>query len=132
MRRGIRCKNSIFRNSRSQIFFKIDVLKNFANFTGKQLCWGLSLITMAYNWIKKSPKHRCFPGKFAKFLRTLFLKKPLWWLLLILRESFENIEKIIRDQPTSGIAHLRLKSMFNKPQIKPNDKSALREFYQQN
>ena len=106
--------------------------KNFANFAGNHLFWGLFLITMACNWIKKSHEHWCFPVKFAKFLRTLFLQKPFWWMLLILSEKFENIEKRIRDQPTSGITHLRLKSIFNKPQIKPNDKSALRKFYQQN
>ena len=33
-------------NSRSQMFFKIDVLKNFGNFTGKQLCWSLFLIKL--------------------------------------------------------------------------------------
>ena len=27
-------------------FFKIDVLKNFANFTGKNLCWCLFLIKL--------------------------------------------------------------------------------------
>ena len=31
----------IIRSSRSQMFFKIGVLKNFANFTGKHLCWSL-------------------------------------------------------------------------------------------
>ena len=30
-----------YRNSRSQMFFKIDVLKIFAIFTGKHLCWSL-------------------------------------------------------------------------------------------
>ena len=29
------------RSSRSQIFFKKGVHKNFANFTGKHLCWSL-------------------------------------------------------------------------------------------
>ena len=33
-----RCKSS-----RSQLFFKIGVLKNFANFTGKHLCLSLFL-----------------------------------------------------------------------------------------
>ena len=28
------------------IFFKIGVFKNFVIFTGKHLCWSLSLITM--------------------------------------------------------------------------------------
>ena len=31
-------------NNRSHIFFKTDVLKNFAIFTGKHPCWGLFLI----------------------------------------------------------------------------------------
>ena len=31
----------ICRSSRSQMFFKIGILKNFANFTGKHLCWSL-------------------------------------------------------------------------------------------
>ena len=29
----------VFRSSRSQMFFKIEVLKNFAIFTVKHLCW---------------------------------------------------------------------------------------------
>ena len=34
---------SDFRSSRSQMFLKIVVLKNFAIFTGKQMCWSLEL-----------------------------------------------------------------------------------------
>ena len=30
---------SDFRSSRSEMFFKIGVLRNFAIFTGKHLCW---------------------------------------------------------------------------------------------
>ena len=37
---GLRTLNS----TRSQIFFRIGVLKNFAIFKGKQLCWSLFLI----------------------------------------------------------------------------------------
>ena len=33
-----------YRSSLLQMFFKIDVLKNFANFTGKHQCWNLLLI----------------------------------------------------------------------------------------
>ena len=43
------CQNlqtRIDRSSRSQIFFKIGVLKNFAKFTRKQPCWSLFLITL--------------------------------------------------------------------------------------
>ena len=35
-----------YRSCRSQVFFKIGVLKNFASFTGKHLCWSLFLITL--------------------------------------------------------------------------------------
>ena len=35
---------AMVRSSRSQIFSKISVLKNFVNFTGKYLCWSLFLI----------------------------------------------------------------------------------------
>ena len=31
---------------RSQMFFKIGVLKNFANFTRKHLCWNLFIIKL--------------------------------------------------------------------------------------
>ena len=37
---------SLFRSSRSQLFFKIGVPKNFANFTGKHPCWSLFLIEL--------------------------------------------------------------------------------------
>ena len=33
-----------YRSSRLQMFFKIGVLKNFAIFTGKHMCWSLFLV----------------------------------------------------------------------------------------
>ena len=61
------------RDSPLQMLFKKVVLKNFANFTGKQLFWSLILIKLqACNFIKKILQHRCFLGKLAKFLRTPF------------------------------------------------------------
>ena len=41
--------------------------------------------------------HRCFPVKFAKFLRTPFIIEHLWWLLLLLSSTWLtlNIFKII-------------------------------------
>ena len=35
--------SSIYKTRHLQMFFKIVVLKNFVNFTGKQLCWSLFL-----------------------------------------------------------------------------------------
>ena len=68
-----------------QMFFKIGVLKisqisqktsvlepNFSKVAGLIFC----------NFIKKRLRHRCFPVKFAKFLRTTFFTEHLQWLLL--------------------------------------------------
>ena len=66
-----------FRNSHQRCSVKIDVLKNFANFTGKHLFWSLFLIVAdlkACSFIKKRLQHRCFPVKFHKFLKTHILK----------------------------------------------------------
>ena len=88
------------------------VLKNFANFTDKHLCWGLfwqkqplvvfcrkgaliifsnftgntcvgvSSIKFIKNFIKKRLQHRCFPVKFAKYLKTPISKNINERLLL--------------------------------------------------
>ena len=59
-----------FRSRHRRCSVKKDGLKNFANFTGKHLCWSLFLI------------HTCFPVKFAKFLTAHFLKNIYERLLL--------------------------------------------------
>ena len=63
------------RSSRSQMFFKTNVLKHFAIFEGKHLCWTLFLRVsgfQAFNFIKKRLQQRCFPVNTAEFLRTVF------------------------------------------------------------
>ena len=52
------------RSGLSQLFLKIDVLKNFEIFTGKNQCWSLFLIKLQA-WMRL--QHRCFPVKFVKF-----------------------------------------------------------------
>ena len=49
-------------NSRTQMFYKTDALKNFAIFTGKHLYWRFFLI----NFIKKRLQRRCFPVNIKK------------------------------------------------------------------
>ena len=65
------------RSSRSQMFFKMDFLEDFALFTGKHLCWSLFLTKlqtfMSATFIKKRLQHRCFPVNIAKSLRRAFL-----------------------------------------------------------
>ena len=68
------------RSSRSRLFFKIGVFKNFAILTGERLCWSLFLLIKVagqkvWKFIKKWLQHSSFPMNIAKFLRALFLKR---------------------------------------------------------
>ena len=55
------------RSSHWRCSIKKVVLKNFAIFTGKHLCWSFFLI----NCIKKRFQYKYFPGSIVKLLRTL-------------------------------------------------------------
>ena len=52
----------IFRSCRSQMFFKIDILKNFTNFTAKRLWWSLFLIKLLA-WMPK----RCNENRLQRY-----------------------------------------------------------------
>ena len=71
--------NLLCRTTRScpQVFCKKRVLKNFAKFTGQNLCWSLFVEKIAgltpANLLKRRLQHRCYPVSFVKFLRTTFL-----------------------------------------------------------
>ena len=68
------------RSSRLEMFFKIGVLKRFANFTGKHLHGILFLKKLQADGLqlhKKRLQYRCFPVKFVKFLRKPFLTEHL-------------------------------------------------------
>ena len=84
-------KTRLVRSSRSQILFKVGVLQNFPNFTGKQthvlesflnIIAGLKAATL----LKRDSTTGVFLAKkkklFAKFIRTPFLTEHLRWLLL--------------------------------------------------
>ena len=65
------------RSSRSQMFFKIGVLKNFAIFTGKHLCWGLFFNRVpfrkglqAFNFIKKETPTQLFSCEYCEILKN--------------------------------------------------------------
>ena len=92
--------------SRSQMFFKIGVLKNFIIFTGKHLWCSLFLS----HFIKKRLQHSCFPVNIAKFLRTNFSTEHLRWLLLyiIWQHCKKATFKLIKNKRTrqgKGFAH---------------------------
>ena len=72
--------SATFRSSCLQIFFKICVLKNFANFTGKHPCWSHFLIKL-HPWRQQATilkrEQVCFPVKFTTYLRTpIFSRTP--------------------------------------------------------
>ena len=75
----------LFRRSRPEVFYKKNVLRNFAKFTGKHLRQSLYFNKVAGRLptlFKKWLWHRCFPVHFAKFLATPFFIEQLRWLLL--------------------------------------------------
>ena len=60
----------LYRSSRSQMFLKIGVLKNFANFTGRRLGWCLFLIKFFYRLPPMAASiylafHECFFFNFS-------------------------------------------------------------------
>ena len=63
-----------FRSSHSHIFFKTDVLNNFAVVTGKHLCWSLfsiETLTQVYSF------------EYCKLSKNSFITERLRWLLLM-------------------------------------------------
>ena len=80
-----KCLNS--RRSHQNSSIEKAVLKSFAKFTGKHLVLESPVKRLAgfktCNFLKKRLRHRCFPVKIAKFLRTLILMKICEQLLLL-------------------------------------------------
>ena len=93
---------SEYRSSRSKIYFRISVLKNFTMFTGKHLCWSLFFNTSAglkaCNFIKNRLQHKFFfMWNLQNFLELLSLQNTSggcrWkYLLNSLFIAFENNE----------------------------------------
>ena len=72
----------------SEVLYKKAVLKNFAIFTGEQLCWSLFLVKLQ---AEKRLQHRCFPMHIANFVTTSIFKniyERLFLIILLLRNLF--------------------------------------------
>ena len=71
---------SKYRSRHSQMFFKIEVLKNFTMFTGKHLCWSLCLVKLQSSGLplyqKKTPVQVVF-SKYCKIIKNRFFYKTL-------------------------------------------------------
>ena len=70
-----------YRSSRPEVFCRRGILRNFAKFTGKNLCQSLFFNKVAdlrpATLLREILWYRCFPVNFVKFLRTLFHRGPL-------------------------------------------------------
>ena len=82
--------NLLYRSSRSQMFFKMGVLKNLGIITAKHLCWSLSIMKLqawraATLWKRYSSTSVFFwAASFIDYLR---------WLLLIIRQIKDQTRK---------------------------------------
>ena len=79
------------RRSRSQMFFKIGIFKNFAVFIGKHQRWSLFLIILQTGRPAKRHQYRCFPVNIAKFLRTPFLQNYSGGCFCKMRKFYKDI-----------------------------------------
>ena len=87
-----------------KVFCKKGVLRNFAKFTGKHLCYSLFFNKVAglrvATLLKKETLAQCFP---VKFLRTTFYIEHLWWLLLSVFTTIAAFSSLLFSQKFSII-----------------------------
>ena len=76
----------LYNSSHSEMFCKKGILKIFAKFAGKHLCWSLLFNKFtrlqSATILRKMIQHGDFPVNSAKFLRTPFFIEHFQWLLL--------------------------------------------------
>ena len=99
----------IYSSSPSQIFFKMGFLKNFANFTGKHLCWSLFLIKLQawrrikiqkmedWNNVSKSCGGKCYEDSniLQSNISNLSLRLAYYLFTNLLREKCPNTAFIL-------------------------------------
>ena len=95
---------TLSRSSHQMCSLRKGALRNFTTFTGKHLCQSLFFNKVAglgsATLLKKRLWHRCFPGNFAKFLRTLFLQNTSGRLFLSVLQCYKKvILKSIKTKP---------------------------------
>ena len=76
------------RSSRLQMLFKTGALKNFANFTGKYLCWSLFLIKLPLQLYQKQTPTQTFFCEIFK--NTFFVKSTSGGCFYTVGATFQN------------------------------------------
>ena len=72
-----------FRSGRLQLFFKIGILKNFANSAGKHLCWSIFLINCRPEDLQfhlKENSTKGFSCEICKIFKNFFFPEQLQWV----------------------------------------------------
>ena len=78
-------KSFILQSKNFDYYTNIDLLEAIVHRCSQKAC----------NFVKKRLRHRCFPLKFAKFLRALFFTEHLrWFLLFSLKQTSKNEKSI--------------------------------------
>ena len=101
------------KSSRLLIFFKVGIIKNFAIFAGKHLCWDLFLIKLRvyrsakFSKIDSSTSVCC---GYCKIFKNSFLIQHLWWLLLTVLPRYSEASW----GACSLISHLQVLSILIK------------------
>ena len=104
------------RSSRTDVFCKKGVLRNFAKFIEKHLCQSLFFNKAAglrpAILLKKRLWHSCFPVNFGKFLRTPFSQNTPGRLLLklleILHEEARGLSRLDKNKALSEKQSLQI------------------------
>ena len=106
-----------------EVFCKKGVLKNFSNFTGKHLCWGIFLIKL-HEWkpvtLKKETLTQVVPVKFTKFLRApiqFLISKNICERLLLKRNicvKWVNVEEKMRKMKLRNEKLVILNLIYNR------------------
>ena len=110
----------------AEVFYKKIGLKNFAKFTGRNLCRSLffskvaGLRPKACNFTKKESPVQVFPVKFAKLLKTPFfdlIDKDLCWEIIttetVSNEASENQKKAFKKREIQALAGICLATATN-------------------
>ena len=90
-----------FRSSHRKCSIKNFVLKDFTQETLVRKTPVLEFLfnkltgMKAWNFIKKQLQDRCFPGKFAKFLRASILKNICEWMLLFFPNGLWELTSVL-------------------------------------
>ena len=90
--------NCRYRNSRSEMFFKIGFLINFTIFTGKHLCWSPYSVQMRENTDQKNSEYRHFSRSVRNATKRGLHKISCSCTKLII---WKNLKGRLSDQLTS-------------------------------